>query len=83
MIAMNMHETIIDSFENRDFQAAFRTIDIEERNEYLQEYLSRMVNANDGDQFNDIKIITTVMAMLIWVHTSLQWQIGCTVLPIR
>lgn len=67
---MNMHETIIDSFGNRDFQAAFRTIDIEERNEYLQEYLSQMVNANDGDQFNDIKIITTVMAMLIWVHTS-------------
>ena len=70
MIAMNMHETIIDSFGNRDFQAAFCTIDIEERNEYLQEYLSQMVNANDGDQFNDIKIITTVMAMLIWVHTS-------------
>ena len=70
MIAMNMHETIIDSFGNRDFLAAFRTIDIEERNEYLQEYLSQMVNANDGDQFNDIKY-------------SLQWQIGCTVLPIR
>ena len=70
MIAMNIHETIIDSFGNRDFQAAFCTIDIEERNEYLQEYLSQMVNANDGDQFNDIKIITTVMAMLIWVHTS-------------
>lgn len=52
---MNIHETIIDSFGNRDFQAAFRTIDIEERNEYLQEYLSQMVNANDGDQFNDIK----------------------------
>ena len=55
MIAMNMHETIIDSFGNRDFQAAFRTIDIEERNEYLQEYLSQIVNSNDGEQFNDIK----------------------------
>ena len=42
---MNIHETIIDSFGNRDFQAAFRTIDIEERNEYLQEYLSGQTSA--------------------------------------